>query len=155
MEDVVVNVYDLSRGVAATVSKCMLEREVAGIWHTGVIVYGTEYFVAGGVKKTIPGQFGKVRKLDVACTLRLGKTAIKKHRLDEYVSTIEHQYSSSKYNLLLNNCNHFTNDVLKFLQVNLLPKYISNQVQTLTETASGYLVVDLVSVVAGADPLAI
>lgn len=40
MSDVVLRVYDLSRGMAAQLSLAILGKQIDGIWHTGVYVFG-------------------------------------------------------------------------------------------------------------------
>ncbi|KPJ12379.1 PPPDE peptidase domain-containing protein 2 [Papilio machaon] len=41
-------VYDLTRGLAALLSPSILGRQVAGVWHTAVVVFGREYFYGSG-----------------------------------------------------------------------------------------------------------
>lgn len=48
--------YDLSQGMAATFSPSLLGKKIDGIWHSGVVVYGYEYFYGGGIQSTMPGQ---------------------------------------------------------------------------------------------------
>ena len=40
VHDVVLHLYDLSQGMARTMSAALLGRQVEGIWHTGVVVHG-------------------------------------------------------------------------------------------------------------------
>ncbi|MED6268387.1 hypothetical protein CHARACLAT_021919 [Characodon lateralis] len=40
-------IYDLSRGMARQLSPVMLGRQLDGIWHTGVVVHGKEFFFGG------------------------------------------------------------------------------------------------------------
>lgn len=42
-------VYDLSQGMARQMSPALLGKQIDGIWHTGVQVYGTEYYFGGGI----------------------------------------------------------------------------------------------------------
>ena len=42
-------VYDLSMGMARQFSPGLLGKQIDGIWHTGVVVYGTEYYFGGGI----------------------------------------------------------------------------------------------------------
>jgi hypothetical protein len=44
-----VHVYDLSQGMARQLSPALLGKQIDGIWHTGVQVYGTEYYFGGGI----------------------------------------------------------------------------------------------------------
>ncbi len=40
-QEIKVNLYDLSRGLASGLSQNMLGVQLDGIWHSGVVVYGT------------------------------------------------------------------------------------------------------------------
>lgn len=41
-----VYLYDLSQGMARALSQQFLGKQIDGIWHTGIVVYGHEYFCA-------------------------------------------------------------------------------------------------------------
>ena len=73
MVKVQLRVYDLSRGLAKQLSLAMLGRQVDGIWHTGVLVHGLEYFYGGGVQPVTP--------CGTALFLVLGETAACASRL--------------------------------------------------------------------------
>ena len=45
-----VHVYDLSQGLAAALSPSLIGKQIGGVWHTGVVVYGREYFFGGGIQ---------------------------------------------------------------------------------------------------------
>ena len=34
------NVYDLSQGLAKSLSQAIIGHQIEGIWHTGIVVYG-------------------------------------------------------------------------------------------------------------------
>ena len=46
---VTVNLYDLSQGMARQFSQALIGKQIEGLWHTGIVVYGTEYFFGGGI----------------------------------------------------------------------------------------------------------
>ena len=48
MAPVVVRLYDLSHGTARQLAPALLGMDIEGIWHTGVFVFGREYFYGGG-----------------------------------------------------------------------------------------------------------
>lgn len=54
-EPVTLYVYDLSMGLANTFSRQFVGQHFEGIWHTGIVVFGTEYFFGGGVCAMQPG----------------------------------------------------------------------------------------------------
>ncbi|CAH3137665.1 unnamed protein product [Pocillopora meandrina] len=39
-------VYDLSRGMERQLSPFILGKQIHGIWHTGLVCYGKEFFMA-------------------------------------------------------------------------------------------------------------
>lgn len=52
-------VYDLSRGLAKSMASSLLGVEVEAIYHTGVRVFGFEYFFSSGIQKMLPEQVGR------------------------------------------------------------------------------------------------
>lgn len=40
-QPVVLNLYDLSGGLAKNMSRAIIGKQIDGIWHTGIVVYGT------------------------------------------------------------------------------------------------------------------
>jgi singapore isolate B (sub-type 7) whole genome shotgun sequence assembly, scaffold_0 len=47
-------VYDLSRGIIKSYGSSLLGIDVEAIYHTGVRVYGYEYFFSNGIQKMTP-----------------------------------------------------------------------------------------------------
>jgi hypothetical protein len=48
-------IYDISFGLASAYGASLLGRQIDGVWHTGVGVYGREYlYGASGVSYTAP-----------------------------------------------------------------------------------------------------
>lgn len=43
------NMYDLSQGMAKQFSPIFLGKQIDAIWHTGIVVYGKEYYFGGGI----------------------------------------------------------------------------------------------------------
>lgn len=54
-------VYDISNGMAKSLSPMFLGKTIEGVWHTGVVVYGNEYYYGGGICIGVP----KVKKLNL------------------------------------------------------------------------------------------
>ncbi|KAL6768373.1 DESI1 [Auxenochlorella protothecoides x Auxenochlorella symbiontica] len=54
-EAVQLYVYDLSRGLAKVFSPMLLDKTIEGVWHTSIVVGGTEYFYGHGINSATPG----------------------------------------------------------------------------------------------------
>ena len=70
-EKVQLHVYDLTNGMAKGMSKAFLGIEIEGVWHTGIVAYGKQYFYGGGICDDTPGKtpYGNpVRTVDLGIT---------------------------------------------------------------------------------------
>ncbi|KAG8720697.1 hypothetical protein FRC08_018396, partial [Ceratobasidium sp. 394] len=121
MSKVQLYVYDLSGGLAKALSLQMTGKQLDGIWHTSVVVFGKEIFYGQGINTTLPGRSHHGRPLQV---IDFGETAIDEETFNEYLSEIREHYTADKYHLLDFNCNSFTNDVIGFLTGQHIPSWI-------------------------------
>lgn len=48
-EKVYLYVYDLSRGLARSLSPSLIGRQIDGVWHTSIVCYGYEIFYGQGI----------------------------------------------------------------------------------------------------------
>lgn len=120
-EDIVkLRVYDLSKGLAKQLAPS-LGLDIEGIWHTSVEVFQKEYYFQDGIISMAPGSTHHGEPLKV---IEIGKTTLTVGIFDEYIESIQHKYNRLTYNLMLNNCNHFSNDAALFLCSNAIPDYI-------------------------------
>lgn len=55
MFEIKLHVYDLSQGMAAQFSRQLIGKHIEGVWHTGIVVYGKEYYFGGGISYDAPG----------------------------------------------------------------------------------------------------
>nr|CAD1836106.1 unnamed protein product [Ananas comosus var. bracteatus] len=64
------NVYDLSQGLARQLSTTFLGKAIEAIWHTGVVVYGTEYYFGAGIQQDPAGRtpYGTPVRVPNGCT---------------------------------------------------------------------------------------
>lgn len=134
---VMVYQYDLTQGMAKAMSRGLIGKQVDGVWHTGVCVFGKEYYYGGGIcvgqpKKTPYGY--PVKELD------FGYTTKTEADLKEYIKSINSQFTMSTYNILNHNCNHFTDAALYFLVGKHLPDSILKQHEELLNTPMGQMV---------------
>lgn len=128
--------YDLSRGMAKAMSQGLLGKQIDGIWHSGVVVYGYEYFYGGGIQASRPGctQAGSpVRKID------LGATHIPQEVFHEYLQSVSHKYGPHTYNIVSNNCNNFADEIANFLTDKPIPEFITGLPEEALNTPLGQM----------------
>ncbi|KZT73971.1 DUF862-domain-containing protein [Daedalea quercina L-15889] len=116
-------VYDLSNGLAKRLSLSLTGKQIDGIWHTSVVVFGREIFYGQGILETRPGQSHHGKPLHM---IDIGETAIDEDTFNEYLAEISQHYTADKYHLLDFNCNSFTNDVIGFLTGGSIPSWIKD-----------------------------
>ena len=134
---VVVYQYDLTQGMAKTMSRGLIGKQIEGVWHTGVCVFGKEYFYGGGIcvgepKKTPYGY--PVKEID------FGYTTKTEEDLKNYIKSINSQFTVNTYDVLKHNCNHFTDAALFFLVGKHLPNSILKQHEEILNTPLGQFV---------------
>jgi len=123
--------YDLSNDWAKYLSPLLLGSSETGIWHTGIVAFGREYFFGGRTTWQSPGAtvFGRPSKLQ-----RLGLTTKSLDTLREHMfMELDRKFDRRSYDVLEHNCNHFADDVSFFLlgcgipdEVKLQPKRLMN-----------------------------
>ena len=133
---VIVYQYDLTNGLARTMSRSLIGKQIEGVWHTAVNVFGKEYFYGGGIcvgepKKTPYGY--PVKELDYGYT---NKT---KEDLQNYIKSINNDFTINTYDVLKHNCNHFTDAALFFLVGKHLPDSILKQHEQILNTPMGQM----------------
>ncbi|KAE9530903.1 hypothetical protein AGLY_011365 [Aphis glycines] len=135
-EEVVLYVYDLTGGMAKTLGQTLLQKNIEGIWHTAIIVFGKEYFFgSNGISICDPGTTALGNPLR---THSLGKTCLPEDVFQEYLRGLEQDtYSADKYNLLRHNCNNFSNEISQFLCGNSIPSYILDLPNEILNTPFG------------------
>eukprot|EP00904_Undaria_pinnatifida_P002594 jgi/Undpi1/12335/HiC_scaffold_5.g02011.m1 len=117
--------YDLSRGLAKTMSMAILGKQIDGIWHTGLIVYGKEYFFGGGLQSMPHDVFvemhGGERPKEY---IELGFTDLSQDVFEDFNREINPRYTAQTYDLMKHNCNNYTDESAKFLLGKGIPSYI-------------------------------
>ncbi|XAR58718.1 hypothetical protein NMG60_11014214 [Bertholletia excelsa] len=135
------NVYDLSQGLARQLSMTFLGKAIEGIWHTGLVVYGNEYYFGAGVQHSPAGTtpYGTpIRMVD------LGVTHVPKDVFETYLQEISPRYTAENYSLLTHNCNNFTNEVAQFLVGATIPDYILNLPNEVMSSPMGPLILPMI-----------
>ncbi|XP_003706248.1 uncharacterized protein LOC100883449 isoform X3 [Megachile rotundata] len=131
-----VYIYDLSKGIAAMMSRFVIGRHLEGIWHTAIVVYGREYFFGpSGIQSCRPGGtvLGEPLKVE-----RVGETYLPYSVFFEYISGLgTSTFAPNTYNLFKHNCNSFTDEVSNFLAGKSIPKYILDLPEEILQTRIG------------------
>ncbi|KAF8158518.1 thioredoxin family protein [Crassisporium funariophilum] len=123
MTSVKLYVYDLSNGMARQLSQQLTGRQIDGIWHTSVVVFGKEVFYGQGINTTPPGRSHHGAPLQI---LDMGETAIDEDTFNDYLQEMREHYTQDKYHLLDFNCNSFTDDCVGFLTGGTIPGFIKD-----------------------------
>jgi len=119
--------YDVSKRSARFLAPLLLGHLEDGLWHTGLVVFGKEYYFKGGVQVDDPGtsDFGKPTKV-----LRLGMTLRSRREMHAHlVHRIESLFRDDTYDVFTNNCNHFCDALALFL----LGRHVPDEVRLLPD----------------------
>ncbi|GJQ72124.1 hypothetical protein Trydic_g3219 [Trypoxylus dichotomus] len=153
-------IYDLSRGMAASISPMLIGKRIDGIWHTSIVVYEREYFFgSGGVESCTPfslhcisaefispisnGSTALGSPLEV---ILLGHTQVPYSVFFDYLNGLsESTYAGHNYKLLTHNCNVFSNDIAQFLCGASIPKHILDLPNEILQTRLTPLIEGFVS----------
>jgi thiol-disulfide isomerase/thioredoxin len=138
---VVLHLYDLSQGMAKNLSRQFLGKQIDGIWHTGIVVYGKEFYYGGGISKDPPSKtpYGTPMR-----SITLGETEIPEELFLEFLQEISYKFTSDKYDLFENNCNNFTDACSEFLVGEKIPSYITGLPKEVLATPMGKMIKPMV-----------
>ena len=106
------HLYDLSNGMARGMSMAIIGKQLDGIWHSGIVVFGVEYFFGGGIcaapaGRAIPGMPYE--------EITLGTTTKTQIEMEFFLQSVSHRFTQSTYSLLRHNCNNFANELSQYL----------------------------------------
>lgn len=142
MSDVHVYVYDLSKGLARSMSQALLGRQIEGVWHTGIVAYGLEWFFGSqGISNcqpcgTILGQPDE--------KIFQGRTAVSYDDFYSYIMNLSRTtFKGSDYHLLKHNCNNFSDQVSEFLTGRKIPSHITGLPQEVLSTPFGQMLLPM------------
>ena len=147
-------VYDLSRGMASAMSEAILGQRIDGIWHTGVLVFNSEYYYGGGIQISPLGVFSASNGLHPVQMINLGETEKTREELTNFLRAIGPRFTgedftllqvSSRlilsvamtYDLIRNNCNNFSDEIARFLVGRGIPEFIVNRPALVFSTPGG------------------
>lgn len=128
--------YDISQGAAERYSQYLLGHHFKGIWHTGVVIewpqITSEFWFGGKVFESKPGTspFGiPLEKRFVGYTYQLREETWKYAK-----ETLAETFTQENYDVLLHNCNHFSNAMVSFLCNDTLPDEVLDQPRLVMST---------------------
>eukprot|EP00298_Acanthocystis_sp_HF-20_P026748 c4585_g1_i1.p1 GENE.c4585_g1_i1~~c4585_g1_i1.p1 ORF type:complete len:221 (+),score=76.36 c4585_g1_i1:71-733(+) len=120
-EPVVLNVYDL------TPVNDNLYCMGLGFYHSGVVIYGSEYSFGGGdiggsgvfrhKPKDIP--------YTVRATISLGTSNLTSSQVDDVIHELSKYFLANSYSPILLNCNHFSNEFSKRICGKGIPGFVN------------------------------
>mmetsp|Transcript_42529 Transcript_42529/g.97470 ORF Transcript_42529/g.97470 Transcript_42529/m.97470 type:complete len:460 (-) Transcript_42529:342-1721(-) len=147
-------VYDISKGVSKRYSKLLLGKSFEAIYHTGVFVFGKEFWYGGNLFQTeapCDKVFGpplttstmglSASKYDDNLrVVHLGYTlATRSEFLNFLVNEMKSKYTRENYDVLTHNCNSFSNEVVRFLTGADIPDQVRNLPALVMQTPTARL----------------
>lgn len=128
--------YDITMGMARSMSMMFLGQQVDAVYHTSLLVYGREYYFGGGILNDAPRTtpFGKPIN-----EVPLGETEIPREVFEDFLKDIAYKYTAESYEIIEHNCNMFTDEAAEFLiGKGIGDKYVK-QAKNLLETPAGQM----------------
>jgi hypothetical protein len=141
-----VYLYDLSQGMAKALSMGFLGKQIDGIWHTGLVVYGSEYYYGGGIQASRPGGSMAGQPQTV---IDIGYTRVAPETFHTFLSGVSHRFTAATYSLLSHNCNNFTNEACLFLTGKPIPSYITGLPEEALATPFGAMLRPMIAQMEG------
>ncbi|KAI5790149.1 PPPDE putative peptidase domain-containing protein [Geopyxis carbonaria] len=129
-------VYDLSQGLARTMSQQMLGVQIDAVYHTSIVLGGVEYYYGHGIQTSAPGRTHHGQPMEI---VPLGTTALPTEVITEYIDSLKSSFTPESYDLFLHNCNNFTADLAMFLVGRSIPEHIVSLPQTVLATPFGQM----------------
>ena len=106
-----VNLYDLSNCMAKQMSRAIIGKQIDGIWHTGIVVFGREYYYGGGICNDPPNRTPYGSPIQ---NIPLGSTELDRDTFVSWLNAMSPKYAPHNYDLFKNNCNNFSDDCANF-----------------------------------------
>lgn len=136
--DVHLLIYDLSGGMARSMSMGLLGFQLDAIYHTSIELQGREYVYDGGIVSIVPGSSHLGRPLE---RLYLGTTQLPMDVVEEYIESVRPIFTLEAYDLFKHNCNNFTDSFSNFLLGKGIPSHISSMPQAVLDSPMGRMLV--------------
>ncbi|KAF2646133.1 DUF862-domain-containing protein [Massarina eburnea CBS 473.64] len=134
--DVQLYVYDLSQGLARSLSLQFLGTQIDAVYHTSIVIDNIEYYFGQGVQTCRAGSTHHGAPME---KILLGQTQLPLEVILEYLESLKTVYTAESYDLFLHNCNNFSNDFAMFLVGKGIPDHITSLPQTVLNTPFGQM----------------
>lgn len=124
--------YDLSNGLSESLSATLIGTKLEAIWHSGVVAFGKEYYFSKDTMFDEAGKtgFGKPTKI-----LHLGSTLWHQDELHRHICReLKPIFHRGTYDVVLNNCNHFSDRLCMYLLGRRLPEEVLRQPRCLMQS---------------------
>jgi len=125
-------------------SQLLLGQQLEGIWHSGLVAFGLEYFYAGGIVSMPPEKVEAEYDLKVNREIMLGTTTVDMSTFHQFLKDNEGKFTADKYDIIHWNCNHFTNECSKFLLAKEIDGYILHQHEVVAKLPMGGMILNLI-----------
>jgi len=122
MTQVKVRLYDISFGMARIMSPALIGKQLDGIWHSSLEVFGLEYFFGGGICQMPPGTTPYGTPVQI---FEMGTTIKTQREFETFLGSINHRFGLGTYHLLNHNCNNFTDEACHYLIGQGIPAHIT------------------------------
>ena len=130
-------IYDISGGWARWLSPVLFCRRIPIAPHTGILIFGHEFYWSGGLQKTSHEEFmnsWRIRPIEI---VELGRTQIPEDLFQDFILNVTSQYTANTYSLLDNNCNAFTEQCAQFLLGRSIPSSIREAPEAVKQSPLG------------------
>ena len=146
MTAVSLNLYDLSMGMASSMSMGLLGKQIDYVPHTGLVVGGMEYFFGGGIQMLPPAQVVQAFGLSPIRAIPLGTTTKSTATFHAWINSVRSRYTQATYDLFRHNCNNFSDEAAKFLLNGTgIPSEILDLPKVFLETPLGQMLAPMLS----------
>jgi len=112
---VILHVYDLSRGTARALSQPLLGFPIDIVPHTGIEVHGVEVFFGGGIQQMSHALVVQDFGLRPVRSNVIGHTTISRTQMQDFLASVHPRFTQQTYDVFRNNCNHFADSLARFL----------------------------------------
>lgn len=123
--------------MAKSMSQMFLGKQIDGIWHSGIVVYGFEYFYGGGIQKLPPTEVVSHFQMAPTQKIPLGTTQVTQELFEEFLRGVNDRFTPQTYDLFRHNCNNFADEVAKFLLDTGIPRHIIDLPNEVLSTPMG------------------